>query len=693
MSSSKVCPNCATENTSDSRFCGRCGTPLGAVPATGTPAPVSASSTGAGRSPAPPTALVGLEPADSKLKTMMMRSGEGSSGDHAVPPETAKPTSREPQHTMLGLAMAPPAPAGMLDKEEPTARNRLHEPLASPTPPATGAAASTRQAARTMLGMVSPSFGPTPSAPTSSPAGAVQAGPAQFISGVPAPAAFGPPGSSTPGPASSVPASLVSASVGPASVGPASVGAGSASASQKGSAAKKLGPSNRTMLGVVVPGVEGLLSEGPVSSAQAPEPIADPVDLSVAGIPSPRKRGSGCLLAVLASAILVAIGALGAFVYFRFVARGPAVMAAIAQTPAGEVVRIQLPDAVPGTVVRYAGTERPVEQGVAELPLAADTLRLGDNVLNVEIVAGNTTTAVPITLTVEYRVRAELSGLEAIPPSISVVIEALPGSSVRVGGAAVALDGAGHGRVEVPVASLTTATDGSLSHVAEYVVTTPAGEAATGTLTTRIPVAPLELTQPLDGAVTDRTSVWVAGRTAAPSVGQAARIAIEGHETPVGGDGSFRVEVPLPPPGPDGRTSLHLVARRPGSAPRAVTVTVRRVPDVRRAASEVAVDRRLDYGQLAEAPEAARGRVLALEGQVYNADVQDGHGVLQMLVRGCSRTDRCPVWVNYAPAEPVQPGAVVRVVGVGSGTQQFRAESGETRTVPRVDATYVVPAP
>jgi hypothetical protein len=41
----------------------------------------------------------------------------------------------------------------------------------------------------------------------------------------------------------------------------------------------------------------------------------------------------------------------------------------------------------------------------------------------------------------------------------------------------------------------------------------------------------------------------------------------------------------------------------------------------------------------------------------------------------------------------VQAGAVVRVVGTANGSQQFRAESGETRTVPRLDATFVVPQP
>jgi hypothetical protein len=129
-----------------------------------------------------------------------------------------------------------------------------------------------------------------------------------------------------------------------------------------------------------------------------------------------------------------------------------------------------------------------------------------------------------------------------------------------------------------------------------------------------------------------------------------------------------------------------------GSAPREVVVGIRRVPDLRRAASEVVVDRSLGYEQLALDPEAMRGRLVALEGQVYNADVQDGRGVLQMLVRGCTRTDRCPLWVTYAPADPIEAGAVVRVVGVAGGTQQFRAESDETRTVPRIDANFVVPA-
>ncbi|MFO0712363.1 MAG: hypothetical protein U0353_21105 [Sandaracinus sp.] len=419
----------------------------------------------------------------------------------------------------------------------------------------------------------------------------------------------------------------------------------------------------------------------------------DTGELSIAGMPSPRKRNTGCLVAVLLSAIAVAAGALGLFGYYHFVGRGPNVQATVAQTDHGEIVRLQIPDAEAGAVVRYAGATQPIQNGTAELPLAADALHLGDNQLNVEIVAGNSTTVVPITLTVEYRVRADLAGLAATPAAMAVVVEALPGSTVTIGGAPLPLDAQGHGRLDVPLSTLTPAADGALSHVAAYVVTPPNGQPASGQLSTRIPMAALELRQPLDGAATDHATVTVMGRTAPASPGQLAQVSVEGQEIPVGADGSFQAEVPLPAAGATGVATLHVVARRSGSAPRTIDIGVRRVADLRRAASEVAVDRAVTYDQLADAADASRGRVVALEGQVYNADIQDGRGVLQMLVRGCSRTDRCPLWVTYSPAEAVQAGAVVRVVGTANGSQQFRAESGETRTVPRLDATFVVPQP
>ena len=102
------------------------------------------------------------------------------------------------------------------------------------------------------------------------------------------------------------------------------------------------------------------------------------------------------------------------------------------------------------------------------------------------------------------------------------------------------------------------------------------------------------------------------------------------------------------------------------------------------------LDGRATYDQLAEHVEAV-GHLAAFEGQVYNVDVQDGRGILQMLTRPCTRADRCPLWVVYSPGAEITSGTSVRVVGMTTGPQQFRAENGDVRSVPRVEATHVVP--
>lgn len=771
MSDAKVCPGCGTANSADSRFCGRCGTPLAAqaapaafaqpapaalvaMPAPVAPAPVAAPSAAPAQQQARPVTTLGQgpEPADSKLKTMMMRASPfdapGEAPPTAAPSLAASAQSGAPMRTMLGISMgqpaAPAAPA--FEDHEPTARANAPHILSGAVAPSPGAPSpgapsaavptaapvaapapgpSARQPQRTMLGIAGP-LGLPPS-PASAPVAAPLA-PAPLASPAPAASSFGAPPASAfqqpapvtapaaaPSPAFQQAAPLAPqpafqqasppqpapTAPQPAFQPPAPVAAPTPAAATA-STSKKMGPSHRTMLGVAAPVLSGPSPSAAASPAPSFEQTApagssgfvnDTGELSIAGMPSPRRRNTGCIVAVLSLAVLVAMGALAAFVYYRFWGRGPEVRASVTQSPSGEVLRLTVPDTAPGTTVRFAGQEQPVTNGVVDLPLAADALHVGDNQLSVELVSGGTATTVPITLTVEYRVRADLAGLEASPPAIHVTVEALVGSTVTLGGAPLALDAQGRGRLEVPLSSLTAGADGALTHTTSYVVTPPGGAAANGTLTTRIPVTPLELARPLDGAVTDRASLEVVGRTAPPSEGQnGVQITIETVTALVEPDGRFHAEVPLPAAGPDGQVTLHVVGRRAGSAPRSVTISVRRVPDVRRAAGEVVVDRSVGYAQLADQAEASRGRLVALEGQVYNADVQAGRGVLQMLVRGCTRADRCPMWVTYAPSTAIESGAVVRVIGVAGGTQQFRAESGETRTVPRIDATFVIPS-
>ncbi len=400
------------------------------------------------------------------------------------------------------------------------------------------------------------------------------------------------------------------------------------------------------------------------------------------------------LVGLLLATLGIALVAVAYLAYDRLTHRGPRLRASVIQAATGEVLRLELPDARPGTIVRYAGNARPVENGAVELPIRADALHIGDNVLEVEVVDGASTSTLPITLTLEYRAHADLAGLASTPPSLAVVLEALPGSSAEVNGAAITLDATGTGRLEIPTASLPSDADGALTLAASYSVTPPGGELARGTLTARVPLTPLVLERPLDGGVTDRATITLTGRTATPDAGAAAvTLSVDGRDVPVGADGRFLAELPLPEPDGEGVTTLQLVARRAGNAPHVVDLHVRRVASLRAAASAVAVDRGVGYDRLQAAPDEVRGRVVAFEGEVYNTDVQRGEGILQLLVRGCTRADRCPLWVTYAAVDPIATHTSVRVVGRAAGMQQFRAESGELRSVPHLEADFVVPSP
>jgi hypothetical protein len=154
-------------------------------------------------------------------------------------------------------------------------------------------------------------------------------------------------------------------------------------------------------------------------------------------------------------------------------------------------------------------------------------------------------------------------------------------------------------------------------------------------------------------------------------------------------EGRFLHAYPVPALGD---ATPRIVARAPDRAPATRTITIHRVADLAAEAAGFEFDRALTYARIAQSPAVYQGQRVALEGRVYNVDVQGGRSVLQMLVRDCPAGQRCPLWVTYPAATDVTVESWVRVLGSVAGEQQFRSESGQVRTVPRVDATYVLPA-
>jgi hypothetical protein len=193
----------------------------------------------------------------------------------------------------------------------------------------------------------------------------------------------------------------------------------------------------------------------------------------------------------------------------------------------------------------------------------------------------------------------------------------------------------------------------------------------------------MQVDRPGPTAVTDRDAIEIAG-----AVGRGTAVSIDGKAVEVTG-GRFLHRLPLPRPGV---YEPVLLATARGKAPNREVLEIRRVEDLAEAARSFRPDPELDYARIAQNPAIYRGRRVAFEGRVYNVAVQRGQSVLQILVRDCPQGTRCPLWVTHGAATELTIDDWVKVLGTVEGEQQFRAENDQVRSVPKVAATFLLPA-
>ncbi len=596
----------------------------------------------------------------------------------------AAPRSKEGMRTMIGVGLNPVPAAAPIAPAATAAAPAGSTPVAPVQPPVDSSAPplgdtvvdpprpAAAQPHRTMLGMPMPVVAASPASPA-----------AATASPGPPPAAPAPPPAAAPSP--------IGASVEARPQAPAPA------AMPEALPKRNIGPSNRTMLGVAAP----VVARG-ATPASVPDPTPPPappavyetmpraetssMDVSIAGMPSPRRRLRGWLIALLVLGVLLVGSVISAALYYRVTRTRVDVAALVSAGTSGEVLGVDVARAPEGTRARFGTAVQPLAGTHVEFPLAADTLHVGDNVVDIDVLfADGSTETHAVTLTVEYRVRADLATLTATPPAITVVVDALPGSTVVLDAQPLTLDARGHGTRAYPISSIAPDATGTLALTAHYTITPPApAAAATGTLSSRVPATTLRLERPADAATTDQASIVVGGVTQA-----GATVTVEGSPATVSSDGHFSFTAPL---ASVGARELHVSASAPGRAPASAVIHVERVADLGRAAAAFTVDRTLTYARLAAAPASFQGQHVAIEGRVYNVDLQDGHGVLQMLARDCPAGQRCPLWVTHPAISEITVESWVRVVGTVAGEQQFMSQSGEVRTVPRVDAAFVLPS-
>jgi hypothetical protein len=360
------------------------------------------------------------------------------------------------------------------------------------------------------------------------------------------------------------------------------------------------------------------------------------------------------------------------------------VTARIVLAEAGESLVFEVPRAPQGSRLRFGGQEQPLVAGRAQFPLAADSLRVGDNVVLADVVKPNgETTSARITLAVFYRIWVDTAALRADRSALDVVVTALPGTRVTLEGEEIKLDSQGRATRSFPLDVAHDAKAGMIDHVVHYRMQPPAGETVVDELHTQLPVAMMQIDRPGREVVTDRGSIEIAG-----AVGRDTKVSVDGVNLLVK-DQRFLYSQPLPKPG---SYSPRVVASASGKAPVGVTLKIERVRDLAEAAREFVTDPSLTYAKLAPNPSIYRGQAIALEGRVYAFDARAGSSVIQMLTRPCPSSQRCSLWVVDPQAAEVAVDRWIRVLGVVEGEQQFRSEKNEVVTVPKIVARFILPA-
>lgn len=670
------CQHCGAPRLPDVRFCGQCGKasdPV-ATPAAAPKGAVSKKTMMGFQQPvagAPPVAAPAAVPVAPQAVAHFQ--------PKAAPAAPTAPGPTAKSRTMLGIQAAsipgPPAAA-------PAPVTPRFAPQPSAADPNAAAHAKTMLGVEAVAAPQAPPRGSTPT-PAFTPVGGSAAF-AQTALGAPAAQAIpaAPPASAPVGKAAAGRTMLgMSAAQVPAAQAPAPA------AAPRGAAPATHG---RTMLGVT-PGV------APVPTPGAFEPT--PIDTNVPSFgqtgvsyqeedpytdtaPPSKSRTSAPLMVGL----LVILLSAGAGAYFMFGREHVSkVQARVVATEDGdEAMQFEVAGAVPGAKIRFGGQERALEAGRVVFPLAKDSLRVGDNVVLVDLLEPEgEVTSERITLAVDFRIRSDTAALSTDPAAIDVVVSAVVGSTVTLDGEALALDATGKGVKRYPIDVATQSNAGAIDHLVKYRVQPPSGEASVGELVTKIPLATLQIDRPGLTVVTDRGAVEIAGAVAA-----GAKLTVDGSAVAVNG-GRFLHQFMLPDVA---EYSPRVVASEQGKAPYGISLSIRRVADLAKEAESFAVDASLTYARISQNTSIYKGQAAAFEGRVYNVSVQGGRSVIQMLARDCPEGARCSLWVTYPAATDATVNSWIRVLGTLDGEQQFRSESNEVKTVPKLEAMFILPA-
>jgi hypothetical protein len=567
--------------------------------------------------------------------------------------------------TVMGMGMTPP-PASVATAKPPP------QPAASPTPAAHG---SSLQFKGTMIGMgASPPATParTAATPGNPPAAAPSPAPGHALRGTmigmapptPTPHAQTPASAPTPAPGIATPA---------ATPGPTDLNQ-TVDISRTPLGRKTMVGIARPGIAPLNPGVQKVPSDPPAAAgwpsttlgagSSAPPTLVQPqATEAIAGLPRPFRIPATAALAIVgAAALLTAAGV--ALLLFR--ARG-AVEATLGTGADGRDQLLLTCGGCPdGSTVSVGAARGTFRAGRAEVPLG-QKLAVGENAVSVELERRpGKVEQVELKVPVDFRVRADTSGLAQIPPRVIVRVEAVPQTAAVVDGKPLALTaapgGTEVGSAEIDIAKALSGSSsvvGLLERKIPYVVTPPSGSPTRGDVSVRVGVTPLVVQAPGPSIVVESATFVLAGHT-----GKDATVTVEGRPITVDASGAFAQMMSV---SSLGETNITVRADAKDQAPRLVPVRVRRVQSLTAEAALVRATATTSYAAIARDPESQRGLAVALDGSVVEARTDAFTSVLLLDVKSGCPSAPCLARVTVGEKTQLKDGANVSAFGTITG--------------------------
>jgi hypothetical protein len=446
---------------------------------------------------------------------------------------------------------------------------------------------------------------------------------------------------------------------------------------------------SKTMLGVAAPGIAPV-HQAPVAQPPLALPpiVPPPAPLVDEPLPAPppkvQKKGVPVVAVVAVLAVLLAVG--GALIAL-FMRGTPIVASPQLSADGKEQLHLACESCKDGWTVRWADRTATFAKGEANLD-APQPLKVGANEVSLELDKAGSKREVHLIVDVDFRVQPVLDELGATKPQLKIAANVARGDSIVIDGKTLDIDtkgeNAGVGLWTSDLGDIALGPSDetkTLERSVPYLVTVD-GKPTSGTVSFRVPIAPLRVDAPGAAAIVEGSTLVVTGRAAKGS-----RVLVGTTPADVRPDGTFEAKVEVP----DGSstvdvTSAYVKGDAPALATRTVKVAVKRVAKLDAEAVAFEKEHPLGWDALAGKLTDNVGQPMVVTGAVLEARTANRQSILVVDAdRGCAKGP-CITRVVYGGDVAFTRGDYVRAYG--KITRPVQTSDG--KTIPEVEAAFAL---